>query len=94
MDAELALKLEALFIGVVMLTIGIAISLFLFDRYGRRSKSPPKRPLERREPDMPDDRLEERVRVLERIATDARTDLASEIEGLRETAGSGKGKMQ
>ena len=84
MGPELALKLEALLIGVFMLSVGVAASLFLFDRYGPRRPTNKATEIEPRDSDMSRDELEDRVRVLERIATDARADMAREFDELRQ----------
>jgi len=77
---DTSLVIDAIQIGLVALGAGIGGTL-LFRRYARTNQGAPS-------PAEPETRgagsLEDRVRVLERIATDRPTDLAEQIEALRD----------
>ncbi|PIW55285.1 MAG: hypothetical protein COW16_07015 [Sphingomonadales bacterium CG12_big_fil_rev_8_21_14_0_65_65_10] len=77
---DTTLVIDAIQIGVIALGAGIS-GTFLFRRFAGTSQGAPL-------PAEPETRgagsLEDRVRVLERIATDRPTDLAEQIEALRD----------
>lgn len=82
--ADTSLVVEAIQIGLVALTAGVGATL-LFRRFvgTGASKSAPTQSIARHEA-LTAGSLEDRVRVLERIATDRPDDLAEEIEALRD----------
>jgi len=80
--ADTPLVMEALGLAAAVAAVGIAGTIAVF-----KLRSRPKTA----EPTAPKTDLEQRVRVLERIATDQAQDLSDEIEQLREqTVSEGK----
>lgn len=71
------LVMEAIQLALLAAGVG-GVTIFALLRYRRVQASEP------RQPDSEPGKLEQRVRVLERIATDRSIDLADEIEALRE----------
>ena len=77
MGADLPLVLDALAVAAIALAAGAgATALYLRRRRSKVASEP--------EVAKNTNQLEERVRVLERIATDSSVGLAEEIESLRE----------
>ncbi|GGA07338.1 hypothetical protein GCM10010923_16730 [Blastomonas marina] len=77
---DTSLVVDAIQIGLIALGAGIGGTL-LFRRYARTNQGAPS-PAEPKTQGAGS--LEDRVRVLERIATDRPTDLAEQIEALRD----------
>ncbi|MEM6474941.1 MAG: hypothetical protein AAF687_02110 [Pseudomonadota bacterium] len=79
--ADTPLMMDAFQIAAVV-AVGAVGSTLLVQRLRKRSVSPEPPQADASEPSA----LEERVRVLERIATDSAADLSDEIEALRDEA--------
>ncbi len=73
--ADTPLVMEALGLAAAVAAVGIASTVAVFKLRSRTKTT---------EPAAPKADLEQRVRVLERIATDQAQDLSDEIEQLRE----------